>query len=90
MKTKWLKLAGQFLRIASNELSNHGCNDWDFPDDWTKEEKQEFVQAMHLDNKSPEEYDPENLNVPDWWVAAFLSNSIKKMEFKNEKQNDND
>jgi hypothetical protein len=78
MNMKWAKLCGQLLRQASEEFSNHGCNDWNFPPDWTLEERQEFVKAMHEDNGSPEEYDPEHLHVPDWWVMSFLAGYVEK------------
>jgi hypothetical protein len=80
VKTKWIKLAADLLEEASDEFSNHGCNDWDFPSDWTKEEQQEFVKAMNEDNGTPEEYDPEHLHVPDWWVMSFLARQIKKLK----------
>jgi hypothetical protein len=78
MNAKWMRLAGEMLDVAKDEFSNHVCNDWDFPDDWTHEEKVEFVKAMHDDNGSPEEFDPEHLDMPDWWIMAFLAGRLKE------------
>jgi hypothetical protein len=76
MKNKWLKLAGDLLEKGSDLLSNKSCNDWDFPADWSEEEKIEFVQSMFQQNGNPQEFDSSNLNVPDWWVASFLSQQL--------------
>lgn len=78
LKPKWLKLAGELLEQASHEFANHGCNDWNFPNNWTENERKEIVQAMHEDNGNPEEFDPEHLSVPDWWIMAFLAGRLKK------------
>lgn len=80
MKPQWMKLAGELLELAKNEFANHGCNDWEFPNYWTIEEKQEFVKAMHDANGTPEEYDPERLRVPDWWVMSFLAKQLKAVQ----------
>jgi hypothetical protein len=78
MKAKWMKLAGELLKEASNEFTNRGCNDWEFPADWTREDQEEFVKAMHVDNQSLEEFDPKYLHVPDWWVMSFLARKLKE------------
>ena len=38
MSPKYFKLAAQLLGLASDEFSNHGCNDFEKPDDWTQDE----------------------------------------------------
>lgn len=77
IKNKWLLIAADFLEQASDEFSNHGCNDWDFPDDWTEKEKQEFVKKMYEDNGDPENYNPNHLDMPNWWVMGFLAGKIR-------------
>ena len=78
MNPKWLSVAAEMLDLASEEFSNHGCCDWEFPADWTLSDKQELVEAMHEDNGSPEEYNPNYLSVPDWWVMCFLASRLQK------------
>ena len=81
MKDSWLKLAGELLDRASEEFSNHGCNDWDFPPLWTDKEKKELLREMHKDNNSLAEWkeDGESLHPPpDWWVMVFLADGLKR------------
>lgn len=78
MNEKTLLLVSDLLELASDELSNNGCNDWDFPKGWTKAEKQEFVRSYHEWNGDPEEYDPSDLTLPDWAVASYLSHLVKE------------
>jgi len=75
---KTLLLAADFLKLASDELSNNGCNDWDFPKGWTKSEKKEFVKSYYEHNGTPEEYDPNDLTLPDWAAASYLSYLVKE------------
>jgi hypothetical protein len=77
MNEKWLKLAGDLLEKASEEFSNHGCNDWKFPGDWSLEEKRELVKAMHEENRSPGDYNANQLDMPDWWVMSFLGKYLR-------------
>lgn len=78
MNAKWMKLAGDLLDKAADEFTNHGCNDWWFPADWTIEDRRELVKAMYEQNGNPEEYDPDQLNVADWWVMQFLASKLKE------------
>lgn len=78
MKDKWLKLAGDFLEKASDVVSNHGCNDWSWPENWSLEERQEIVKAMYEDNGDPKNFDPNKLDVPDWWIMSFLATKLKE------------
>ena len=79
IKDKWLKLTGELLKVASYEFSDHICNDWNFPEDWSNEEKIEFVKAMYEDNGNPEDFDPNHLHVPDWLVMSFLGSKLKSL-----------
>ena len=47
---KWLRLAGELLDRAADEFSNHGCNDWDWPVDFTAEDRLKMAAAMVADN----------------------------------------
>ena len=42
MTRKQKALAVQFLKDHAANLSNRGCNDWEFPADWTESERAEF------------------------------------------------
>jgi hypothetical protein len=73
MTDKEQALVGQFLKAFSDRLGNDCCNDWNFPDDWTHEEKVEFCRAYHDWNGDPEEFNPDHLHLPDFAVAEFLA-----------------
>jgi len=73
-------LASYFLNLASDEFGNHGCNDveqsvWN---NWTIEERQQFVKEFHEYNGDPEEYDPNFLYLPDFVLMGFLSHKLTK------------
>lgn len=75
-----LKLAVQFLRDYASELSNHGCNDWEWPADWTPEHRAQFWVDYHAFNGSPPEDLADNLkwgHAPlDWQVALLLAHKL--------------
>jgi len=76
MNTKELKLAADLLRTASDVFANHGCNDWEFPDDWTEQERHDFVKEYHDYNGDPEEFNPKFLRLHDYAVMAFLARKL--------------
>ena len=77
MNPKWLAVAAEMLELASDEFSNHGCNDWDFPDDWTIDERRELVRAIYQDNGDPQNFDPDRLCAMDYQVMRFLARRLK-------------
>ena len=84
MNEKEIKLAIEFLHMASDEFGNHGCNDveeklWD---GWTKEERQKFVKEFHENNGDPEEYTPDFLHIPDFAIMDFLAYQLKSISQK--------
>lgn len=82
MLEKWRLLAADLLEQGSDEFAKHVCNDFSFPKGWTKAEVKDFVSQMHAQNGTPEEFDPRNLSVPDWWVMAFLADELRAGERK--------
>lgn len=76
MTNKELKLAGELLDKASDVYANYGCNDWEFPPDWTLEERRTFVKEYHDYNGSPDDYDPDDLWLGDFQVMAFLAHKL--------------
>lgn len=79
MKDNEKRLASSLLKDAAHVFSNHGCNDVDEShyDGWTKEDRQQFVKEFHDWNGDPEEYDPEQLDLPDWLLMDFLAFKLK-------------
>lgn len=65
MTDKEKHLVAVLLDMASNEFSNHGCND--MPENsfqnWTIEEKQSLVKQFHDYNGDPENFDPNDLTI---------------------------
>ena len=79
MNNKAKLLAAQMLNDYCDSLSDNCCNDWEYPDDWTLEEKQKFNKDFHEWNGDPEEYDSEFLSLPDFSVAGFLAATLEAM-----------
>lgn len=71
--TKELDLAIGFMDTLSERLGTDGCNDWNFPPDWTREEIIKFVKEYHEYNGDPHEFNEHFLHLPNYAVAAFLS-----------------
>lgn len=66
------KLSAQMLEQHSDDLSNKGCNDWDFPAWMTEQERDEFlVEYRHFHGEK-------NLPLFDWMVASFLANQLTR------------
>jgi hypothetical protein len=78
MTPKEKKLIIDFLEEYYEELSGHGCNDWEFPSDWTKKEKRQFVKEFHEFNRSPDEFDEENLILGDFCALSLLISKLSK------------
>jgi len=72
------KLAAELLDMASDEFSNHGCNDMDESvyEGWTLEERRKFVKEFWAWNGSPEEYDKNRLHIGDSSLMAFMSHKL--------------
>lgn len=79
MNTKEMLLAASLLNDYSDALGNRGCNDWEFPADWTQQERIAFVREYHEWNGDPEEFSAAFLHLPDFAVAAFLSYKIRSV-----------
>ena len=74
-----LMLISDMLSKLDDLLSNKMCNDFDFPDSWSKEELTAFVKDYHDYNGDPEEFDEDCLSLPDFSVAGLLSNKVKSL-----------
>ena len=91
MSDHWLHLAGGLLDRAASDMSNAGCNDWEWPANWTNEQKKELTIAIMEDNlkKGLDEFtedEKEELEhyvlgshgPSDWMVARFLAEQLLK------------
>jgi hypothetical protein len=76
---KELALAAKMLELASDQFSNHGCNDVEenVYDGWTLEERQEFVKDFHKWNGDPEEYEETFLHLGDSTIMSFLAAKLE-------------
>ena len=76
---KELSLAAKMLELASDNFSNHGCNDVDenVYDGWTSEERQQFVKEFHEWNGDPEEYEETFLHLGDSTIMSFLAAKLE-------------
>lgn len=86
MTPKEMKLASLLLERASDEFSNHGCNDLDSrfikETGFTDEEKVQFVREYAEWNGDPDRYEdgiePKDFDyLPDWAVMSFLAAKLK-------------
>jgi hypothetical protein len=79
MTRKEKLLAASLLELASEEFSNHGCNDWEFPVGWSPAECHDFVRRYCDWNGDPSEYDASREpSLPDWAVMRFLAAKIEE------------
>lgn len=82
MTAKDKYLASELLERASEEFANHGCNDFDFPDDWTEQEKADLIQRYHRWNGDPENFSPKHLFLPDYAIMRFLAIELRDQAIK--------
>jgi len=73
------KLASKMLDMASDEFSNHGCNDFDLVTDggMTVKEADAFQRAFYKWNGTPDDYRPGETGLADSVVMNFLSHLLK-------------
>ena len=71
-------LVAHLLDMASDEYSNHGCNDFDWEQFFTKDEMKKICQDIETWNGSPEEYDENHLHTPDWLFMSYYRDRILK------------
>lgn len=72
-------LAAIFLRLASDEFSNRGANDFHLAHYMpNKAERREFMKGYHEWNGDPEEYDATRSYeyVPDFALMSYLASKL--------------
>ena len=72
-KHEW-KLLLTFLEDYSDKLSTAGSNDWDFPENWTKEDREQFLKEYQIFNKSEEPH----TYLDDFMALWVLQKKINK------------
>jgi hypothetical protein len=77
---KELEIVASLLEDHSDYLGNRCCNDYDWPCNWTDEEKTKFTKDYHDWNGDPEEYTKGDILNSDFSVAAFLASKIETGE----------
>ena len=80
MTCKEKLMAAYWLDEASNLYGNHGCNDipkrvWD---GWSIKERKQFVKDFGGFNGDPEDYDPDEIDLPDFCVMSLLADKLRK------------
>lgn len=85
MKSHELRLVAALLEMASNEFSNHGCNDFRWPAWFPESERATLVRDMAVDNRSDaaevedmvQDYSMSEYAPPDWWLMTYLAKLAK-------------
>ena len=79
MNTKEKQLAAKMLEMASDEFSNHGCNDVEDSvcEGWSLEERQQFIKEFHEWNGDPENFDKDWLHLGDSTIMSFLAHKLE-------------
>ena len=72
------EIASAMLKHHSSALGYRCCNDFEWPSNWTDEEKTKFTKEFHDWNGDPEEYKQGDVLSSDFSVAAFIA---FKLEF---------
>mgnify|MGYP000367218483 FL=1 len=89
MAPEWVGLAAAMLDTAADSFANHGCNDWQWPADWSRAKRRRLAVAMVADNvgRPPAQFtaadraEVDDLcrgahGPPDWWVMRFLAGRL--------------
>lgn len=87
---KLLQMAGELLDSAADEFSNHGCNDWHWPDYMSPGDRLAVARMMEAfnrrkaesaltDNEATEAVHMANTGPPDWWIMRFLASRLQAL-----------
>lgn len=79
MTKRELQLAATLLRMASDSFSNHGCNDFELPKEWTQQQCDDFNLAMQTWNGDPENHYPGSRITSDWFVMDYLASQLDSL-----------
>ena len=79
MNKKEILLAAEFLDKLDAMLSNGAYNGFEYPEDWTEEEKTVFTKEFYEENLDIEGYSKGDVIKCDSCVIYLLSEKLKKM-----------
>ena len=80
MTKKQLLLAAKMLELASDQFTNHGCNDVEESifNDWTLEEKEEFAKE-YFEWNGDEHENRNHLHIGDSEIMSFLAAKLTEI-----------
>lgn len=78
MNPKWLRFAADLLRLASCKFSNHGCNDMNWPADWSEADRVEFIAMMDRHEGGPSGMRPDD-TLMDWLAMDCLADELEEV-----------
>jgi hypothetical protein len=70
------KILLELVEVASQQLSNNGCNDFDLSEHLSEAEVDKLAQEYHAYNGDPGEFRPDednSLAVPDFALISYLT-----------------
>lgn len=79
-------LVAELLELASDQFSNHGCNDFDLPKSWSREEIAELLRSIHRWNGDEDEmeadgeFDPKRKHIRttyDWLLMTYFAAKLR-------------
>lgn len=65
-----------FLEEYRDRLGNDGCNDWDYPSDWTEEDRETFCREYSEWNGEEE---TDCTFIPNFCAVGLLASKIKRL-----------
>ena len=91
LKPYEVRLIVHLLELASDEFSNHGCNDLSLTDsatDLTDDERREFALNMAIENGDQDEiYETRNGDTPnyatDWCAMSYFARKFAGLDLPN-------
>ncbi len=78
----YLRLAAQLLKLASEEFSNHGCNDFELPEWMSKAERLALSTAMCEANGDPLGIPSDSDLTFDYALMGFLASVFEEQAGK--------
>jgi len=80
MREKVLSVAASLLDTASEAFSNRICNDWDWPSDWSEDERRRAFRLYHEWNGDLDEVDDEEEPLFNDWIAMLFCAAVLRGE----------
>lgn len=71
------KLAVDMLQMLAEILSNRGCNDWDFPVDWTLSQRAKFAKEYLEFIEDVTDYRAGNTRLGDNEAVMLLAHKLR-------------